>query len=112
MPVNISKPFMEQLHAVCFMIQITPIKMMMKIKIWETMNRKIGEAISMMMSKMMMMTLLGKSENLLLKLSMQSLFLAQFNLKSIGLSLSNFSQEDSLNVMIMLNVIFLKLSKT
>ena len=94
------------------MIQITPIKMMTKIKIWETMNRKIGEVISMMMNKMMMMILLGKSENLLLKLSMQSLFHAQFNSKNIGLNLSSFSQEDSLNVMIMLNVTFLKLSKT
>ena len=88
------------------MIQITHIKMMMKIKIWETMNRKIGEAISMMTNKMMMMTPLGKSENLPLKLLMQSSFLARFSLKSIGLSLSNFSPADLSNVMIMSNAIF------
>lgn len=103
---------MELLLAVCYMIQIIPTKRMTKIKIWEMMNRKIGEAISTMTNKMMMMTPLGKSENLLSKLSMQSSFLAQFNLKSIGLSLSNFSQADSLNVMIMSNAIFLRLSKT
>jgi len=103
---------MELLLAVYYMIQIILTKRMTKIKIWETMNRKIGEVISTMMNKMMMMTPLGKSENLLSRLSMQSSFLAQFNLKSIGLSLSSFSQVDSLNVMIMSNVIFSKLSKT
>ena len=103
---------MELLHAVYYMIQIIPTRRMTKIKIWETMNRKIGEAISMMTNKMMMMTPLGKSENLPSKLSMQLSFLAQFNLKSIGPSLSNFSPADSLNVMIMSNAIFSKLSKT
>ena len=77
---------MEQLLAAYFMIQIILIRKMMKIRIWEMMNRKIGVAISTMTNKMMTMTLLGKSENLPSKLSTQSSSLAQFNLKSIGQS--------------------------
>ena len=81
------------------MIQIILTRKMTKMKIWTTENKKIGAQISTMMNKMMMMTLPGKSENLPLKLLMQSLFLAQFSSKNIGLSLSSFSPTDSKNVM-------------
>jgi hypothetical protein len=49
------------------MIQITLTRKMTKIRTWATMNRKIGVVISMMMSKMMMMIQLGKSESLPLR---------------------------------------------
>jgi hypothetical protein len=68
---NNLKLFMLLLLAVSYMIQTTPTKRMTMTSQWIMKNKKIGEVISTMMNKMMMMTLLGKSENQPLKLLMQ-----------------------------------------
>jgi hypothetical protein len=68
---NNLKLSMLLLLAVSYMIQTTPTKRMTMTSQWIMKNRKTGEVISTMMNKMMMMTLLGKSENQPLKLLMQ-----------------------------------------
>jgi hypothetical protein len=68
---NNLKLSMLLLLAVSYMIQTTPTKRMTMTSQWIMKNKKTGEVISTMMNKMMMMTLLGKSENQPLKLLMQ-----------------------------------------